>query len=310
MENNLNEEYDFVILGTGPAGLAACQYSARSGLSTLAVDTTVPGGQVLTIPKLENYPGVFPAVNGFELIGKMKEQAESFGARLIQEQVQSIDKIGSLFSIALSEKKIKAKAVLVSTGAGHRRLEIPGEKELEGRGVSYCATCDGPFFRNKVIAVVGGGDSACDEAMYLATLTDKVILIHRRNELRAQKAVAERVLSNKNIEVHFNSACKKINGSQKVESVLLTDTVTGEESELKCDAVFIFAGMEPRTELVPMLKTDSAGYIITDEKMETSIPGLYAAGDVRAKPFRQIVTAVSDGAVAAFEAAEYIRKNF
>ena len=198
--------------------------------------------------------------------------------------------------------------MIFATGAEHRTLGVEGEKEFSGRGVSYCATCDGPFFKNKDVVVVGGGDSACDEAVYLSTLCSHVTVVHRKNQFRAQKAVAEKVLSNPKISVRFNSKVSRIAGDTKVSSVELSDTITGEKSTLQTSAVFIFVGMIPQVSLISNLKTDESGYIVTGEDMATSIPGLFASGDVRSKPFRQIVTACSDGAVASHSALNYIRQ--
>ena len=300
-------EYDFISIGAGAAGLAAVQYAARSGLSALALDLSVAGGQVLKIASLENYPGVFPPANGYAFIQTMQEQAKAFGAQITSAQVKSIDKVQDKFEIETSKGKFAAKAIVLATGAEHRKLGVPGEKELEGRGVSYCAVCDGPLFRNKTIFVIGGGDAACDEANYLSQLAEKVFLVHRRDQLRAQKAVADRVLANPKISVLWNSVVAEIKGGQKVESVIIMDVKTRKLTELAADSVFVSVGMIPQNQLLSTLKTDEAGYIVTDEKMRTAIPGLYAAGDVRSKPFRQVVTATSDGAIAAFEAAEYIR---
>jgi thioredoxin reductase (NADPH) len=307
MSENVQNEYDFISIGAGAAGLAAVQYAARSGLKALALDLSVAGGQVLKIAGLENYPGVFPAANGFAFIQTMQEQAKAFGAQIQSAQVKSIDKIKDKFEIETSKGKYSAKAVVLATGAEHKKLDVPGEKELEGRGVSYCAVCDGPLFRNKTIFVIGGGDAACDEANYLSQLAEKVFLVHRRDQLRAQKAVADRVLANPKITVLWNSVVQEIKGGQRVESIVLKNVQDGSLTEMPAAAVFVSVGMLPKNELISMLKTDQAGYIVTDEKMQTTIPGLYAAGDVRSKPFRQVVTATSDGAIAAFEAAEYIR---
>ena len=307
MSENVQNEYDFISIGAGAAGLAAVQYAARSGLSALALDLSVAGGQVLKIASLENYPGVFPPANGYAFIQTMQKQAEAFGAKITSAQVKSIDKIQDKFKIETSKAAYFCKALVLATGAEHRKLGVPGEKELEGRGVSYCAVCDGPLFRNKTIFVIGGGDAACDEANYLSQLAEKVFLVHRRDELRAQKAVADRVLANPKISVLWNSVVAEIKGTQKVESVIIMDVKTRKLTELAADSVFVSVGMIPQNQLLSTLKTDEAGYIVTDEKMRTAIPGLYAAGDVRSKPFRQVVTATSDGAIAAFEAAEYIR---
>lgn len=303
-----NKEFDLIIIGAGPAGLTAAQYGARSNLSTLLIDETMPGGQVNQIFNLENYPGVFPAVNGMEFVEKMESQAKAFGAEIIQAQVASVDLSGGKYTVKTSKNEFVSSALVLASGAEHRKLGVKGEAELSGRGVSYCATCDGPFFRNRRIVVIGGGDSACSEALYLATLSDKVTIVHRKSQFRAQKAVADQVLNNPNITSVFNSAVTEIQGDMKVTGVELTDTVTGEKSVLEADGVFIFVGMVPRTELFCTLKTDEGGYIVTNEKMETGVPGLYVAGDIRSKPFRQIVTACSDGAIAAHQAEEYVRE--
>lgn len=306
METLNTEKFDYVIIGAGCAGLASAQYAARGGLSVLVLDVAGAGGQVLQISELENYPGVFPAVDGAAYMMTMQKQAEAFGAKIVQAQVLSIDKTGGNFLVKTRKAAYEAACMCIATGAIHRDLGIPGEKEFSGRGVSYCATCDGPFFRNKKIVVVGGGDSACSEAIYLSTLSSDVTIIHRRDKFRAQQAVIDKMLA-AGVKPLYDSVVKEIKGSAKVESIIVENVKTGEQSELTTDAVFIFAGMLPQTELVEMLAKDPAGYIITDENMETQVPGLFAAGDVRSKPFRQVVTAVSDGAIAAHVASERIR---
>lgn len=306
MENFETEKFDYVIIGAGCAGLASAQYAARGGLSVLVLDLAGVGGQVLQIADLENYPGVFPAVDGATYMMTMQKQAESFGAKIVQAQVLSIDKTGGSFLVKTKKASYEATCLCIATGAIHRNLEVPGEKELSGRGVSYCATCDGPFFRNKKIVVVGGGDSACSEAIYLSTISGDVSIIHRRDKFRAQQAVIDKMLE-AGVKPVYDSVVKSINGEGRVQSVTIENVKTGEQSELSTDAVFIFTGMLPQTDLVEMLPKDPSGYILTDENMETSVPGLFAAGDVRSKPFRQVVTAVSDGAIAAHVASERIR---
>ena len=298
--------YDFVVVGAGAAGLTAAQYGARSGLDTLLIDSSDAGGQALNIFTLENFPGFFPAVKGRTFIDNMQAQAQSFGAEIALARVKSIDKIKNQFIIKTDKGSVSCYTVLIATGAEHRKLGAKGESEFNGRGVSYCATCDGPFFRGGKIFVVGGGDSALEEAFYLSSLTDQVILVHRRDQFRAQKAIQQKIKKNKNITVIFNTEIAEIKGGQKVESVVLKDTVSGEKVEQTADAVFIFVGMNPRTDLVSMLRKDEGGYLITNYRMETSVPGMYAAGDVRAKPFRQLITAASDGAIAAHQAHEYV----
>lgn len=300
-------EFDYIIIGAGPAGLASAQYAARSGLSTLVLENGAEGGQLMQITELENYPGFFPSISGTDLIEKMVNQTLEFGAKIETVQISSIDKHDNRFTLTSKNKIFKSKCLLVATGAVHRNLQVPGEKEFTGRGVSYCAVCDGPFFKNKNIFVIGGGDSACSEAIYLSKLSEKVTVVHRRETFRAQKAVVDKMLAKGVIPI-YNSVVKSINGNSKVESITLENTATGKISEFPADAVFIFAGMSPQTELVEMLPKDEAGYILTDENMETSVPGLFAAGDVRSKSFRQIVTAVSDGAIAANSAKSYIEK--
>jgi thioredoxin reductase (NADPH) len=303
--------FDLIIIGAGPAGLTAAQYGARANLSVLVLEQLSPGGQALYIDVLENYPGIASGKTGFEFSEDLRLQAEGFGAKFLTEEVKTLNKEGELFTVALaSGKTLKGPAVIVATGAKHRALGIPGEKEFSGRGVSYCATCDGPFFKGKRIFVIGGGDTACVEAQYLSHLSNQVILIHRRERFRAQKALADRVLHNPNINVRFNTVMKEIRGGAKVASVLLEGNGTsGEES---ADAVFIFTGIVPQTTLVSgangglKVELDEAGYIVTDQTMVSSVPGLFAAGDVRTTPFRQVVTAAADGAVAAHCAAAYI----
>lgn len=304
--NFMSELYDYIIIGAGPAGLASAQYAARGGLKCVVLDMAGAGGQVTQITELENYPGVFPVVNGTDFMMGMQKQAESFGARIEMVQVTSIDKTGNNYVVKSRNKTFEAPALCLATGAFHRNLEVPGEMELTGRGVSYCAVCDGPFFKNKKIVVVGGGDSACSEAVYLSSISPDVTIIHRRDTFRAQKAVVDKMVA-AGVKTVFDSVVKAVNGDAKVESVTLENVKTGEQTKLECDAVFVFTGMLPRTELVEMLPKDEAGYIKTNEKMETIMPGLYAAGDVRSKSFRQVVTAVSDGAIAANSAREYIK---
>ncbi|GHT88176.1 thioredoxin reductase [Spirochaetia bacterium] len=299
---------DLLILGAGPAGLTAAQYGSRANLKVLAIEQMSPGGQALMIDKLENYPGDLNPRSGFDFANDMRRQAENFGAKIIGDGVLSLRKEGDVFSALLdSGKTLRAYAVILATGATHRSLGIPGEEQFAGRGVSYCASCDGPFFKGKKILVVGGGDAACDEARYLSLLSDQVILVHRRDRFRAQKGVAQRVLENPRIEVRFNTRPVEIRGDKQVGSVLLEDAV--KQYEEPVNAVFIFAGTTPQTALIPDAWgsfTDEAGYIITDQRMASSIPGFFAAGDVRSSPFRQVVVAAAEGAIAAHSAAEYI----
>jgi len=309
---------DLLIIGAGPAGLTAAQYGARANLDVLVIEQLAPGGQALLIDVLENYPGNIERKDaagnicaaprtGFEFAQDLHSQAEAFGASFLYDSVSELKKEGDMFTAVLADgSQKKASAVILATGATHRKLDIPGEAQFFGRGVSHCATCDGAFFRGKKIFVVGGGDAACDDAQYLSRLSPHVVLVHRRDRFRAQKALAERVIRNQNIEVRFNTVIKEIKGEQKLSSVVLEQE--GRVYEEAADAVFIFAGTIPQSSLAGSIhaELDSGGYIITDQKMETSVPGLFAAGDVRSGTFRQVVVAAGEGAVAAHNAAEYI----
>lgn len=303
----MDDSYDLIIVGGGAAGLGAAQYGARANLKTLVLEEMAHGGQALLIDRLENYPGLPEPVDGYSWAETMRAQAEGFGAQIRSASVSSIRKVGGSFAVTTDEGVINAKAVVLATGAKHRHLGVKGEEEFGGRGVSYCATCDGPFFKGKRMVVVGGGDSACDEAMFLSKLADKVVMVHRKERFRAQKALAERVLSNPKIEVRWNSVVDEIMGTKAVEKVRLRNVVTGDTSEEATAAVFVFVGSIPQTAALPeSVARDDAGSVITNERMETNLPGLFAVGDVRATPFRQVVTAVADGAVAAHCASQYI----
>ncbi|MDR2701354.1 MAG: FAD-dependent oxidoreductase [Spirochaetaceae bacterium] len=320
---NADPLIDLLIIGAGPAGLSAAQYGARANLAVLVLEQMAPGGQALNIEILENYPGntsrgELPARSGYEFSQDLHKQAETFGARFIMKGAAGITKEGVDFAVTLSGGKVlRAPAVVLATGTEQRKLDIPGEAEFYGRGVSYCAACDGPFFKSKRIMVVGGGDAACDEAQYLSRLTEKVILIHRKSMFRAQRALAERALANPRIEVRFNTRLLEIKGETKVTRVQLEEkSEAGKDSsggqtriyEEPMDAVFIFAGSVPHTAPVKDLGVtlDEAGYVLTDQNMASSVPGLFAAGDVRSTPFRQVVVAAGEGAVAAHCAAAYL----
>ena len=307
MADKENEIFDYIVIGAGPAGLSSAQYAARSGLKTVVLDPAGAGGQVLQITELENYPGVYPLVNGADFMDNMRIQAEAFGAKIELVNVTSIDKTGGDYVVNSRNKTYTAPCLCIASGAFHKNLGVPGEAEFTGRGVSYCATCDGPFFRNKKIMVVGGGDSACSEAVYLSTLSKDVTIIHRRDSFRAQKAVVDKML-NAGVKPMYDTVVKSIKGSAKVEAIVVENVKTGEQTEVACDAVFIFAGMIPQTELIDMLPKDGNGYIVTDENMATPMPGLFVAGDVRSKSFRQVVTAAADGAIAAHSAFEFLHK--
>lgn len=297
---------DLVIIGAGAAGLSAAQYGARANLRTLVIEEMAPGGQALLIDHLENYPAYAEPKSGFEFAQDMHRQAEKFGAEIVTDTVLSLKKDGNVFTVETGSGKIAAWAVVLATGAKHRLLDVKGEAEFSGRGVSYCATCDGPFFKGKKMLVVGGGDAACDEAQFLAKLSDKIVMVHRRDRFRAQKSIADRVLHNKNIEIRFNTVVEEIKGDKKVSSVVLKKVDSGESYEEAFDAVFVFVGSIPQTALVPDTEKDESGSIVTDQRMESSVKGLFIAGDVRATPFRQVVVAAGEGAIAAHSASQYI----
>ena len=315
-------KFDLIIIGAGPAGLTAAQYGARANLKVLVIEQLSFGGQAVVIDVLENYPGnagqfdasgkiIAPPKSGYEFAMDLHRQAESFGAKFFFGTVSEIKKENNIFTLNLKDgAPMTASAVIIASGAKPRMLDVPGEKEFAGKGVSYCATCDGNFFKNKKIFVAGGGDAACDEACYLSRLSDKITMVHRRGSFRAQKALAKRTLENPNIKVCFNTVIKEIKGDIKVKSVILINVLTGEEREEETDAVFILAGTVPQNSLVTgenlKAELDENGCIITDKKMSTNVPGLFAAGDIRAGAFRQVVTAAADGAAAAHHASEYI----
>jgi thioredoxin reductase (NADPH) len=300
---------DLIIVGGGAAGMSAAQYGARGNLRVLLLEELASGGQILVIDSLENYPGFPEPVNGFDFCRKMEEQALKFGAEIQNASASAVRKENGIFVVETDRGPMTAGAVIVATGAKHKRLGIPGEDALSGKGVSYCATCDGPFFKNKRMLVVGGGDAACDEAGYLANLASSILMVHRKERFRAQKSLAARVLANRKIEVRFNAEVEEILGSSAVRAVRIRDAGNGKTSEESVSAVFIFIGSNPQTGILAGVGLDDAGYIVTDQKMQTSIPGLYAAGDVRSSPFRQIVVAAAEGAIAAHSAGLYIEET-
>ncbi|MCK5200309.1 MAG: thioredoxin-disulfide reductase [Spirochaetales bacterium] len=302
----MKADKDLIIIGGGPGGMAAAQYGARANLKVLVIEEMAPGGQALNISDLENYPGIPEAISGFDFSQNMEKQAEAFGAEFITTSATEVKKDGDLFHIKTPQGDFASFAVIMATGAKHRLLDVTGEKDFSGRGVSYCATCDGPFFRDKKILVVGGGDSACDEASFLSNLSSRIVMVHRKDRFRAQKSLAERVINNKKIDVRFNTVVKEIKGDFKVTSVVLEDTKTGKVKEEKMDAVFVFIGSLPQTALIPDVKKDEGGFVLTNQRMETEIPGLYAVGDLRATPFRQLIVAAGEGAVATHCATQHI----
>ncbi len=300
--------HDVVIIGGGPAGLTAGIYAARGGLKTLLCEEKLLGGQIVLSFEVENYPGFPDGISGMELIERFSKQAEKFGVEVTYEGVQRIEDNREYKSVYLTNGNcIKTKTVIIAAGATADRLGCPGEKKFTGKGVSYCATCDGAFFRGKTVAVIGGGDSALEEALYLTNLAKKVYIIHRRDTLRAIKILQDRAMKNDKIEFIFNHVVKEIQGDKFVNGLLLENTKTKELTRLPVDGVFIYIGTTPNTEFVKdLIELDEEGYIVVNDKMETNIPGIYAAGDIRVSPLRQVVTAAADGAIAASSAQKYI----
>ena len=306
-------DYDVLVVGGGPAGLTAALYAARAKLSTLVIDRLIPGGQILNTHLVEDYPG-FESIEGPELAARMQAHAEKFGAEIVMDTVLEVRSEGDLDQVKVvrtEEREYRAKAVIVTAGGSPNKLGVPGEEEYNARGVSYCAVCDGPFFNGQVLGVVGGGDAAVEEAVYLTKYASKVYLIHRRNELRAQKILQERLFANETIEVIWDSVVEEVVGANgKVAALSLRNVVSGETRSLAVGGLFVFIGFKPNTDALGALKDrierDSGGHIVTNMYMETGVPGLYAAGDIRAQLARQVTTAVGDATTAALAAEKYI----
>ena len=300
--------YDIIIIGSGPAGLSAAIYAQRACLDTIVIEKNgISGGQVLNTWEVDNYPG-FPGVTGFELSRQFREHANKLGARVVQDEVVQVELSGNVKKVVCEEETYEARCVILASGAHHRTLEVPGEEELRGAGVSYCATCDGAFFRGWTVAVVGGGDAALEDAIFLARMCEKVYIVHRRDKLRGAKRLQERLQALENIEFVWNSETVAIEGNAQVEALRLRQTKTGEERRLDVDGVFIAVGIAPESELYAgQLELDEQGYIRADESGQTSVPGVFAAGDVRTKALRQILTAASDGANCVASAERYLQ---
>lgn len=302
-----DKTYDFVSIGGGPAGLTAAIYAGRGMLKTLVIEKLMVGGQATITHLIDNYPGFPEGVTGPELMEKFEQQAKRFGAEFKFATVDEIRMDGNMKVLKLGNEEIRAKTVLICTGAEPRRLNVPGETKLTGKGVSYCATCDGAFFRDAVVAVVGGGDSAVKEAIYLTKFASKVYVIHRRDELRAEKITSEQAFANEKIEFVWNSVVEEVKGKHGVESLQIKNVKDGTTSELEVEGAFIYVGMIPNTDFLKgFVDIDEAGYVIADHDTHTNVTGVFAAGDVRRKLSRQVATAVGDGATAAMAAEECI----
>lgn len=299
--------YDMVIIGGGPGGYTAALYAARAGLKTIVLEKLSAGGQMALTQQIDNYPGFPEGVDGFELGEKMQQQAQRFGAETEYAEVYSVDLKAQPKVIESSEGTFYGRTVVIATGAGPKMLGIEKEKELTGRGVNYCAACDGMFYKGKTVVVVGGGNSAAADALLLSRVAEKVIIVHRRDTLRATKVYHEPLMQAKNVEFYWNSQVIGLEHGQKLTGLRLKNVVSGEETSLTCDGLFVSVGRNPATSLFAgQLALDSAGYIPAGETTETEIPGVYAVGDVRTKQLRQIVTAVADGAIAVHMAEEYL----
>lgn len=312
----MSKIYDLVIIGAGPAGLAAGLYGARARLSTLMIEKDKTGGQIVTTDEIANYPGSAKDATGPSLIARMLEQAEEFGTEKVKDDIVNVEFDGKIKKIIGTKGEYLAKSVIIATGANPRKLGAPGEKELTGKGVSYCATCDAAFFEEMEVFVIGGGDSAVEEAIYLTKFADKVTIVHRRDELRAAKSIQEKAFANPKIEFRWNSVVEELKGDGILEAVVFKDTKTGELEQYDADeefgtfGLFVFTGFIPSTALFEgKIDMVDGGYIKANEMMETNVPGVFVAGDCREKELRQVVTATADGAIAAVMAEKYIENN-
>lgn len=299
--------YDVLVIGAGPAGMTAAIYAARAGYKTAMAEVGVPGGQAATTEIIENYPGFPNGVAGPDLMYKFFEQTQTFGVEMLYGYVEGIDTADETKKVKIGDNVYESKTVIIASGAKPKTLGVANEDRLRGRGVSYCATCDGFFFKDKEVMVVGGGDTAVEEAMYLTKMCSKVTLIHRREQLRANRTAQNRALANEKLEIIYNTTLEEIIGEDKVTSVRLKNKITGEETIMPIEGIFIFAGYTPNNDFFPsQLAVDERGYVLTDERMATNLPGIFAVGDVRQKPLRQVTTAVGDGGVVITAVEDYL----
>ena len=299
-------DYDIVIIGGGPAGLSAGIYASRAGYKTLIIEKIGTGGQMMLTDVIDNYPGFPDGITGFELQDKMVKQAQKFGTEIITDDIVKIEKNDNEFIVYSPQKKYTCLSVIIASGARHKTLDVKGEKEFASRGVSYCGTCDAPFFRNKDVVVLGGGDSALTEALFIAKFAKSIKIVHRKDRFRAVQSLVKQAEENPKIRFVFNSVLDEIKGENFVKSVVIKNILTNDVKEVQSDGVFIFVGLSPNTEFVPKEILNDAKYIITDSKMATKSSGIFACGDVRADTFRQVICASSDGATAAESAGHYI----
>jgi len=311
----MSKVYDVIIIGGGPAGLSAALYAGRARLSTLIIEKAREGGQIINTSEIANYPGSMEVESGPTLIDRMVKQVKEFGAETVYDTVESVEPEGEIKTVKCQSGTYCSKTIIIAAGASPTNIGCPGEKEFTGKGVSYCATCDAAFFEGLEVYVVGGGDAAVEEAMYLTKFARKVTVIHRRNELRAAKSIQEKAFANEKLHFMWDSVVKELNGDGILSSMAVENVKTGEITEIKADeedgifGVFVFIGFKPQSAIFKdKVKMDDKGYIITDDDMKTNVPGVFAAGDIRVKSLRQVVTATADGAIAAVQAGKYIEE--
>ena len=298
--------YDMVILGAGPAGLTAAIYGGRANLTVLVVEQMIPGGEIASSERLDNYPGFPEGISGMEFGQSLEKQASRFGAEIVSASIEKADILGDIKKVSTSGGDFYGRTIVVATGTVPRLLGVPGEEMLRGRGISFCATCDGPFFNNGKIAVIGGGDAAVKEALYLTRFAEKIFLIHRRDKLRAVPFLQEQIIGHPKVEILWDTIVKSFDGEQQLEKITIENVKDSSVGGLSVDGAFLYVGRIPNTTFLDGLEMDGQGYIITSEEMETSVPGVFAAGDVRRKFLRQVITAASDGSVAAMMAVRFL----
>jgi thioredoxin reductase (NADPH) len=307
---DLKTTFDVLIIGAGPGGLAAAIYSGRSKLKTLVLERLATGGQIAVSELVENYPGFPKGISGAELTNNFKEQVLRFGANILTADVRAVNKKDNLFYVSTEYGEISGKTVIIASGADPVKLPVPEESKFRGKGISYCATCDGSFFKNRIVAVVGGGDTALYDAIYLTKFAEKVVVVHRRKELRACKSLQEMAIANKKIVYELQVIPVSIKGDNRIEALVVENALTHEKRDIQLSGVFVAIGTTPNSKIFEnLVELNPQGYIVTNQKMETSTPGLYAVGDVRLSPLKQVVTACGEGAIAAFEAEKFIAQK-